>query len=136
MLDINLMRENPDTVRAALVKREDNPGIVDRILALDEQRRSLLYQIETLKAELNAGSKQTGKLPKEAIKDYAIQRWSFQAHANPAMMLSHAAYLQGDDVEHLLENAYDEIFRLAGEGDHRERVPRIPERAQQDTHRR
>lgn len=60
----------------------------------------------------------SGQLPKEAIKDYAVQRWAFQAHANPAMMLSHAAHLQGDDVRHLLENAYDEIFRLAGEGDH------------------
>ena len=47
-----------------------------------------------------------------------MQRWAFQAHANPAMMLSHAAFLEGEDVEHLLENAYDEIFRLAGEGDH------------------
>lgn len=60
----------------------------------------------------------SGSLPKESLKDYAIQRWAFQAHANPAMMLSHAAFLQGEDVEHLLENAYDEIFRLAGEGDH------------------
>ena len=60
----------------------------------------------------------SGKLPKEALKDYAVLRWAFQAHANPAMMLSHAAFLEGDDVEHLLENAYDEIFRLAGEGDH------------------
>jgi len=60
----------------------------------------------------------SGGLPKAALKDYAIERWAFQAHANPAMMLSHAAFLEGDDVEHLLENAYDEIFRLAGEGDH------------------
>ncbi|MFN8498179.1 MAG: serine--tRNA ligase [Anaerolineae bacterium] len=66
MLDINLIREQPDRVRETLVKREDNPAAVDRILALDEQRRALLYQIETMKAELNAGSKQTGKLPKEA----------------------------------------------------------------------
>jgi pyrroloquinoline quinone (PQQ) biosynthesis protein C len=60
----------------------------------------------------------SGKLPKAALKDYAVMRWAFQAHANPAMMLSHAAHLQGDEVGHLLENAYDEIFRLAGEGDH------------------
>ena len=71
----------------------------------------------------------SGKLPKEALKDYAVLRWAFQAHANPAMMLSHAAFLQGEDVEHLLENAYDEIFRLAGEGDHLEAVDRSPVRA-------
>ncbi|MSQ69814.1 MAG: hypothetical protein EXR27_00815 [Betaproteobacteria bacterium] len=60
----------------------------------------------------------SGKLPKAALKDYAIQRWAFQAHANPAMMLSHAALLRGGDVERLLENAYEEIFRISGEGDH------------------
>lgn len=60
----------------------------------------------------------SGQLPKAALKDYAVLRWAFQAHANPAMMLSHAAFLQGDNVEHLLENAYDEIFRISGEGDH------------------
>ena len=60
----------------------------------------------------------SGALPREALKDYAVLRWAFQAHANPAMMLSHAAFLEGEDVGHLLENAYDEIFRLAGEGDH------------------
>lgn len=60
----------------------------------------------------------SGKLPKAALKDYAIMRWAFQAHANPAMMLSHASFLRGGDVEHLLENVYDEIFRPKGEGDH------------------
>ena len=60
----------------------------------------------------------SGKLPRAALKDYAVLRWAFQAHAYPAMMLSHAAFLEGDDVRRLLENAYDEIFRLAGEGDH------------------
>ena len=60
----------------------------------------------------------SGKLPREALKDYAVLRWAYQAHAYPAMMLSHAAFLEGEDVQHLLENAYDEIFRLAGEGDH------------------
>ena len=38
----------------------------------------------------------SGQLPKAALKDYAVLRWAFQAHANPAMMLSHAAFLQGD----------------------------------------
>ena len=60
----------------------------------------------------------SGKLPKQALKDYAVLRWAFQAHANPAMMLSHATFLGGEDVSHLLGNAYDEIFRIAGEGDH------------------
>ena len=63
MLDINRLRERPDEVREALRKREDDPGRVDRMLALDERRRSLLQDIEALKAELNRGSRETGKLP-------------------------------------------------------------------------
>ncbi len=63
MLDINRLRERPDEVRDALRKREDDAGRVDRVLALDEQRRTLLQDIEGLKAELNRGSRETGKLP-------------------------------------------------------------------------
>ena len=48
MLDINLIRENPEIVRKALRDRQDNPAPVDSILKLDEQRRALLVQVETL----------------------------------------------------------------------------------------
>ncbi len=60
----------------------------------------------------------SGQLPMPALKDYAVLRWPFQAHADPAMMLSHACFMSGGDVHHLLENVYDEIFRPKGEGDH------------------
>lgn len=59
-----------------------------------------------------------GRLPREAVKDFAIQRWPFQANASLAMMLSHAAFLDAGDVHHLLANAFDEIMRPPGEGDH------------------
>jgi pyrroloquinoline quinone (PQQ) biosynthesis protein C len=60
----------------------------------------------------------SGRLPRAALKDYALMRWSFQAHAEPKMMLSHAAYMKGDDIQHLLENTYDEIMRPDDEGEH------------------
>lgn len=60
----------------------------------------------------------SGRLPKEALKDYAILRWPFQANADLAMMISHASFLAGEDARHLLENAFDEILRPTGEGDH------------------
>ena len=59
-----------------------------------------------------------GRLPEEAIKDFAIQRWPFQAHASLAMMLSHACFLEAKDIRSLLANAYDEILRPPGQGDH------------------
>jgi pyrroloquinoline quinone (PQQ) biosynthesis protein C len=60
----------------------------------------------------------SGRLPADALKDYAVLRWPFQARADLPMMITHVAFLQGDDAHHLLENAFDEILRPAGEGDH------------------
>jgi seryl-tRNA synthetase len=62
MLDINLIREQPAVVRKSLADRQMDPGPVDEILALDEQRRSLIQQVETLKAERNAVSRDIGKM--------------------------------------------------------------------------
>ena len=62
MLDMNLLRENPEVVRKALRDRQDDPAPVDSILGLDEKRRSLLSQVEQLKAERNAVSKEIGKM--------------------------------------------------------------------------
>jgi len=60
MLDIKLIRDNTDLVRQALEKRgEDAP--LDQILSLDERRRQLLHEMETLRAERNEVSKQLGK---------------------------------------------------------------------------
>jgi len=67
MLDLNLIREKPDLVRTALKNRQMDASPVDDILRLDEKRRALLTQVETLKAERNAVSKEIGKM-KEATE--------------------------------------------------------------------
>src|SRR5688572_11874802 len=66
MLDLNLIRETPDLVRMALKNRQIDASPVDEILRLDEKRRALLTQVEALKAERNAVSKEIGKM-----KDHA-----------------------------------------------------------------
>ncbi len=62
MLDINLIREQPDLVRKAMRERQLDPSPVDSILALDERRRLLLTEVESLKAERNVVSKEIGIL--------------------------------------------------------------------------
>ncbi|HSL43086.1 MAG TPA: serine--tRNA ligase [Anaerolineales bacterium] len=62
MLDLNLIREKPDLVRTALKNRQMEASPIDEILSLDEQRRSLLTQVEALKAERNLVSKEIGKM--------------------------------------------------------------------------
>ncbi|CAB1243469.1 Serine--tRNA ligase 2 [Ruminococcaceae bacterium BL-4] len=65
MLDIKLIRENPDYVKKAIQKREMNlDNVIDQILALDEKRRELTGAVETKKAEQNAASKEIPKIKK------------------------------------------------------------------------
>jgi len=60
MIDIRLIRENPDFVRQALEKRGGAFGL-DDILKIDEEYRSLLRQTEELRAKHNQASKQLGQ---------------------------------------------------------------------------
>ena len=54
MLDLRLIREDPEGVRAALARRGgDSAGGLDRVLELDASRRELLPQLEGLRAEQN-----------------------------------------------------------------------------------
>ncbi|MBN2255164.1 MAG: serine--tRNA ligase, partial [Deltaproteobacteria bacterium] len=46
MLDIELIRKEPDIVREALRKRNDDPAIVDEIFDLDVRRREILQDVE------------------------------------------------------------------------------------------
>jgi len=52
MIDINLLRENPDLVKTALTKREVDLD-VNKIASLDKKKRELLQVVEGLRAEKN-----------------------------------------------------------------------------------
>lgn len=63
MLDIKLIRERPDFVRARLATRgAGDETKIDEILKLDEQRRIALTKVESLKSERNRVSKEIGAL--------------------------------------------------------------------------
>jgi seryl-tRNA synthetase len=62
MLDIELLRKNPEFVKERLrLRREEYPTLVDKALRLDEERRSILRELEALRAERNTLSKEVGK---------------------------------------------------------------------------
>ena len=71
MLDIKLIKENPDLVKARLATRQkDYSAEIDRLLELDVERRALIADTEQKKAEQNKISKQIPALKKEG-KDVA-----------------------------------------------------------------
>ena len=72
MLDIKLIRENPDFVKERLNTRDEAlVFVIDEILTVDKERRKLIAEVEQLKAEKNKLSKEIGKLFKEGKKEEA-----------------------------------------------------------------
>ena len=73
MIDINLIRTNPDKVRENIRKKfqDQKLPLVDEVLALDTKRRALIAEGDSLRAARNSLSKQVGMLMKEGKKDEA-----------------------------------------------------------------
>lgn len=65
MLDLKMIRQNPDEVREGLRKKGEDAQFLDELLMLDERRRSMLTDVEKLKAERNRVSDQVARLKRE-----------------------------------------------------------------------
>ena len=103
MIDIKVLRESPDLVRASQSARGEDVTLVDRVIAADEIRRSAIVGFEALKAEQNALSKSVGsakgdekaallekaKALSDAVKAAEVKKNSTEAeYKNIAMSLS------------------------------------------------
>ena len=60
MIDVKVIRENPDLVRASQKARGESVELVDQVLAADEVRRNAIVEFEALRAEQNTLSKSVG----------------------------------------------------------------------------
>jgi seryl-tRNA synthetase len=57
VIDLKLLREDPDAVRRSQVSRGEDPALVDRLLAADTTRRTAIATADTLRAEQKFTSK-------------------------------------------------------------------------------
>ena len=69
MLDIKLLREQPDEVKRQFARFGVDGTLVDRVLVCDERRRTLLREVEELKAQRNTVSKAISKLRDAAERE-------------------------------------------------------------------
>ena len=100
MIDSTLLRTAPDTVRASLVARGDDPSVVDAAIAADQARRDAISAFEKLRAEQNAHGKLVAVAPKDekAVLVAAAQDLSERVKA----------------AEKSASDAGDEFTRVAG----------------------
>ncbi len=72
MLDIKLIRSNPEYVKERLRTRDEAYALmIDELLAVDEERRKIITEVEQLKSEKNKLSKEIGALYREGRKEEA-----------------------------------------------------------------
>ena len=91
MIDLNLLRENPDAIKASQRARGASEDLVDQAIAADSAWRAALQNFETLRAEQNASSKQVAAAAKEekaalvaAAQELATKVKAAEANANAA----------------------------------------------------
>ncbi len=74
MLDLNMIRVEPELVKTALRHRQSPElvAVVDQVLALDGRRREMLKEVEALKAQRNTVSKEIGKMKDAAAREAKI----------------------------------------------------------------
>ncbi len=71
MLDIKLIRTDPEAVKAAIARRGDSASSIDEVVELDARVRAIGTERDDIRAEVNKISKQVGALHKEGKGDEA-----------------------------------------------------------------
>ena len=105
MIDLKLLRDNPDAVRESQKKRGEDPTLVDTLLDADTARRTAISTADTLRADQKIVSKAVGKAsaeerPKllEQAKDLAEEVKSAEAQQAEAEATFAAAHMAISNV--------------------------------------
>jgi len=126
MLDMRFIREHPDLVQAGARKKRLDIDI-PHLLELDEQRRSLTYKVEGLKAQRNKMSKEIPALQGEArqaaiaqmrqvaAESRALEGPLRQVEADFEALMLRGPNVPADDVPDGLTDADNVVIKTWGE---------------------
>ena len=117
MIDIKVLRENADAVRASQKARGESIDLVDQVLAADENRRIAIVEFEALRAEQNTLSKSVGAAKgdeKNTLLDKAKKLAAQVKEAEAKKSASEAAFRE---IALGLSNIVDPAAPIGGEAD-------------------
>ena len=105
MIDLKLLRENPDAVRASQRARGEDAGLVDALLKADTTRRAAVSAADNLRAEQKAVSKKVGAASKDErpallaqAKEFAEKVKAAEAEQSDAEKTFSAAHMAISNV--------------------------------------
>ena len=88
MIDPQILRENPDSVRRSQEARGASVSLVDDALLADTRRRTSIGEFETLRAQQNAFGKTVATAPKDEKRALVAQAQELAARVKTAQQLS------------------------------------------------
>ena len=103
MLELSLVRAQPEKVRHALENRGLSSGLLEDFLRRDEERRRAITEVESLKAERNRANAEIGQLKKEGRDVSAVMERMKEVSARIKELDKHAGELDAEIQQRLLE---------------------------------
>jgi seryl-tRNA synthetase len=117
VIDLNLLRENPNLVRASQAARGKDQGLVDLAITLDTQKRAALLEYETLRAQQNAHGKLVAAAPKDEKAALIAQGQQMAADVKALEASANLADTELMLVLNKIENVIIEGVPAGGEDD-------------------
>ena len=115
MIDLSLLRENPDAIRASQRSRGADETLVEKASQLDLQRRNLLTQFEDLRAEQNSHGKLVASAAKEDKPTLIAQGQELAAKVKAADAKAEEMLVELNRVLLSIENVVIEGVPAGGE---------------------
>lgn len=104
MIDLSLLRENPEAIRESQRSRGADVALVDLAIELDLKKRSALAEFEKLRANQNAHSKLVSTAPKEEKAQLVAQAQQMAADVKAADAKANEADTALSEVLYQIEN--------------------------------
>lgn len=117
MIDLQLLRENPDVVRASQRARGSDENLVDEALAADAARRETIGRFEKLRAEQNAFGKKVASAPKEQKAALVAQVQELSAQVKAADQAAKDADATFTQIAGRIQNVIIDGVPSGGEDD-------------------
>jgi seryl-tRNA synthetase len=118
VIDLNLLRENPEAIKASQRARGRGEKIVDQAVELDAKRRKALADFESLRAEQNAHSKIVATAPKDQKTRLVAEAGALSAKVKAANELAGSAAEDLDRVIWQIENVVLDGVPAGGQDDY------------------
>ncbi|MFA6369234.1 MAG: serine--tRNA ligase, partial [Candidatus Shapirobacteria bacterium] len=124
MIDVNLLRQQPELIKTALKNRQKDTLLADQVLEFDKSRREILSQVEDLRSQQNAISREFKGKPtddqlkkaseiKDKLKTLETSLKEIEDKQN--VILEEIPNIPSDDTPVGKDETENEVYKTVGE---------------------